>query len=115
MGADTNTQHRSQHHSSGHYHSSRESSRRQTLEHNKKLRRERLWQNVKRIVFIVLAAGMIFSVIYFLANPEADIGFLASGAESQTERIRELEQEVERLNTELEQYRSGQIPAVSED
>ena len=110
MGTENGMEHRN-HHSSSHRHHTHGGEHHSTVEHNRKIRRKKLFQNLKRIVFIIIAVGVICGVIYYLANPDAKIDLGVFHSDADTERIEELEREVERLNTELEQYRSGQISA----
>lgn len=111
MGTENGMEHRN-HHSSGHrYHHTHGGERHSTVEHNRQIRRKKLFQNLKRIIFIVIAIGVIFGVVYYLANPDAKINLDVFHSDADTRRIEELEREVEKLNAELEQYRSGQISA----
>ncbi len=105
-------------HSGRHSHSARQhgaGSRRGALEQNKNLRREQMWQNGKRIIFLVVTLGFIAGIVYLLTVPEEELPFGKRDPAPETERIQQLEREIQRLNEELRQYRNGQLPAAAEE
>lgn len=112
MGAETNTEHRESsshhHHHHHHHHSSgrkhrHDETRRSVQKESTRIRRRRLWKNLKRIVFVAFFGALLSVVLYLLMNPNADINiFSTKFKDAREEQAQDLEREVEKLQEQLE-------------
>ena len=89
------------------YNRERAETHRRVVQQNGKIRRRKVWKNIKRIAFIIFISILLIGVLYYLANPEAEIKFFEPNQESKERRIQELEKEIEELQKQLDNEKSA--------